>query len=84
MKSKKTQFFKAQLEQDTMPLAAFFITKSERAETLDLQVSDYGLSFEIFKSKKRFAPLGFVGALADALLRMEDRDFSTPHNVEKG
>jgi hypothetical protein len=48
---------------------AFFTGKSERADILDLGVSNDGLSFEIVKSKiKNLAAASLVGLLADPLL----------------
>jgi hypothetical protein len=48
---------------------AFFKGKSERADILDLGVSNDGLSFEIVKSKiKNLAAVSLVGLLADPLL----------------
>jgi hypothetical protein len=47
---------------------AFFKGKSERANILDLEVSNDGLSFEIAKSQiKNLAAASLVGAMADPL-----------------
>ena len=62
-------FFNGQLEHVTLSIAAFFNSKSEKAESLDLEVSHYGLSFEIKKSKIIFfAPAGLGGGFMDRLL----------------
>ena len=47
----KSIFFNGQLEHVTLSIAAFFNSKSEKAETLDLEVSSYGLSSEILQLK---------------------------------
>ena len=65
----KGRFFNGQLEHVILSIAAFFNSKSEKAETLDLEVSHYGLSFEIKKSKIIFfAPAGLGGGFMDRLL----------------
>jgi hypothetical protein len=52
-----------------MYVLAFFKGKLERADILDLQVCNNGLSFETVKSKiKNLATAGLVGLMADPLL----------------
>jgi hypothetical protein len=54
--------------------AVFFVTKSKRTDTLDLKVSNYGLSFEIFKSKIEDLILAaLVGAVAHARFIKSER-----------
>jgi hypothetical protein len=51
---------------------AFFRGNSERADILDLEVSNDGLSLEIVKSKiKNLADAGLVGLMADPLLNTD-------------
>ena len=58
--AEKSIFFNGKFEHVTLSIAAFFNSKSEKAETLDLAVSHCGLSFEIKKSKINFfAPASF-------------------------
>ena len=65
----KVDFFNGELEHVTLSIAAFFNSKSEKAETLDLEVSHYGLSFEIKKSKRIFfVPAGLGGGFMNRLL----------------
>ncbi len=54
-----------------MYVLAFFKGKSERADILDLEVSNDGLSFEVVKSKiKNLAAADLVGLVVDPLLKL--------------
>ncbi len=56
-----------------MYVLAFFEGKSERADILDLEVSNDGLSFEIVKSKiKNLAAADLVGFMVDPLLTTQN------------
>ncbi len=65
-----------------MYVLPFFKGKSERADILDLEVSNDGLSFEIVKSKiKNLAAAGLVGILVDPLLKTLSFQSTTSQRV---
>ena len=63
-------------------MSAFFTGMSEIADILVLEVSNDGLSFETIKSKiKNVAAAGLVRALADPLLRVNEKNLTL--NIKK-